>query len=251
VELETLIIFLLIVAVAAAVQTITGFALGLVLVAVTTAVNLVEISYSAAVIAIISMSHAAIALRRSYRQVQSQIFRPLLYGLIPSLLVGYQLLDYLSGENDIMLRYILGLMVIVAGSLMMVKPMVLAVQSKSHVSVWVGLLGGVFGGLYSAAGAPIAYYLYRQPMTIISIRSTLLAIFLVSTGLRTVIAGFSGHLTIEVLATALFSLPVVIITTLVAEKILPAIPDRLIRKLVFLVLISLGFSLLVQPGSFA
>ena len=123
-ELETLIIFLLIVAVAAAVQTITGFALGLVLVAVTTAVNLVEISYSAAVIAIISMSHAAIALRRSYRQVQSQIFRPLLYGLIPSLLVGYQLLDYLSGENDIMLRYILGLMVIVAGSLMMVKPMV-------------------------------------------------------------------------------------------------------------------------------
>jgi len=37
----------------------------------------------------------------------------------------------------------------------------------------------------------------------------------------------------------------------VAEKILPAIPDRLIRKLVFLVLISLGFSLLIQPGSFA
>ena len=43
-------------------------------------------------------------------------------------------------------------MVIVAGSMMMAKPMVSTVQSNSWVSLLVGLLGGIFGGLYSAAG---------------------------------------------------------------------------------------------------
>ena len=248
-ELETLVIFLLIVAIAAAIQTITGFALGLVLVAMTTAVNLVEIRYSAAVIAIISMSHTALALRRNYRQVQVKILRPLLFGLIPSLLVGYLLLEYLSESSDIVLRYILGAMVIVAGSMLMAKPAVLAVQSKSQAWLMVGLVGGIFGGLYSAAGAPIAYYMYRQPLSIIAIRATLLAIFFVSTGFRTVISGFSGHLTVAVLATALLSLPVVIITTLVVEKFLPTIADRSIRILVFVLLILIGLSLLIHPDA--
>lgn len=246
-ELETLVIFLLIVAIAAAIQTITGFALGLVLVAMTTAVDLVEIRYSAAVIALISMSHTVLALRRNYRQVQVEILKPLVLGLLPSLLAGYLLLEYLSQDSDIILRYILGTMVIVAGSMMMAKPTVSTVQSKSWVSLLVGLLGGIFGGLYSAAGAPIAYYMYRQPLTIISIRATLLAIFFVSTSVRSLISGVSGHLTIAVLATALLSLPVVIITTLVVERFLPAIPDRSIRILVFVLLILIGLSLLVHP----
>ena len=246
-ELETLVIFLLIVAIAAAIQTITGFALGLVLVAMTAAVDLVEIGYSAAVIALISMSHTVLALRRNYRQVQLEILRPLLIGLLPSLLAGYLLLEYLSQDSDIILRYILGAMVIAAGSMMMVKPRVSALQSKRWVSFSVGLLGGIFGGLYSAAGAPIAYYMYRQPLTIISIRATLLAIFFVSTGARTLISGVSGHLTLTVLGTAVLSLPIVIITTLIIERFLPSIPDRSIRILVFVLLILIGLSLLVHP----
>ena len=92
-----------------------------------------------------------------------------------------------------------------------------------------GLIGGLFGGLFSAAGAPIAYLMYRQPLAISVIRSSLLAVFFLSTFVRAVTGGFAGHYTPDVLIKTLIAAPVMLVTTMLIEPTLPAIPDQVVR----------------------
>jgi len=62
-DLDALAVFLLIVAMAAVIQTVTGFAMGLIIVAVTTALGLLPILESAAIISILSMVNTILVLR--------------------------------------------------------------------------------------------------------------------------------------------------------------------------------------------
>ena len=112
--------------------------------------------------------------------------------------------------------------------------------------VSIGAAGGVIGGMYGAGGAPLAWFMYRQPLDLNVIRATLLATFFVSTLSRSVIVALSGDLTHEVLLVALASVPIVIVSTVVSTRLAHRVPDRAIRRFVFVLLILLGLSLIVS-----
>ena len=75
-EIETnIILFLTVVAFGAVVQTITGFAMGLVTLAGITAMGVADIAFTAAVVSFISMANTGIGLLIGYRQVDWRYIR--------------------------------------------------------------------------------------------------------------------------------------------------------------------------------
>ena len=250
-DLPTLGVFLLIVAFAAVTQTITGFAMGLIIVAATAALDLLSILEVTAIISIISMTNTWLVLRQSRRGINTRLLLFISIGLLPSLGAGFIFLDQFGQRLDHFLKTGLGLMVMTAGLFMMLKPAQWSSPSSNPAAIGVGFLGGFFGGLYSAAGAPIAYFLYRQPETIATIRLTLLAVFFLSTFSRAMMGGFYGHFTEAVLLKTALALPLVILITMGLQRQLARIPDQWVRRLVFIILQGVGAWLVIQPLFFA
>ena len=242
-----LLYFSVMVVIATAVQTITGFALGLILVALCTAFGVMSVIDCAAIVSLVSMMNTGLLLRRSYRDLNGHVVMAIMLGLIPTLLLGFYWLDQVGRDQVSLLRTIIGAMVLVAGMTLMLRPSPYSSLSAKPSFFGSGLIGGLFGGLFSAAGAPIAYLMYRQPLAISVIRSSLLAVFFLSTFVRAVTGGFAGHYTPDVLIKTLVAAPVMLVTTMLIEPTLPAIPDQVVRRLVFLCLMALGLYLLLAP----
>ncbi len=244
--MNDLIFFLMMVALGAFIQTITGFAMGLVIIGGVTLLGLADVGFAAAVISLISLVNTGVALRSTYKHVNYAYLRDISISLVPAMVVGVLLLNYLSTAAYDLLKAILGLVIIVAGILLMLQPVP---RDKPAARPWVfltGSIGGVIAGLFSAGGAPLAYFMYRQPLVLVTIRATLLSFFAVSTFGRSVIIGIDGQLTQEVLITAVVSVPVVILVTMSTLRVADRVPDAMVRRIVFLLLILMGLSLISQ-----
>jgi uncharacterized membrane protein YfcA len=236
-------LFLLLVIVGAYVQTITGFAMGLLIMGGVTILDLAPIAFSAAVVSILSWLNTILALRYSLKQVRWRTVGYVCAGLLPGLVMGYIILSLLSDASYIWLRRILGLVIIVAGTLLTLKPDPWDQLSGRIVTALTGIAGGIIGGMFSTGGAPIAFFMYRQPVELKIVRATLLAVFAVTTFSRTVIVAAGGQLSTEVLAVSAIGIPLVLFSTLFARKFSPKGADATIRKCVFVLLILIGISL--------
>lgn len=239
-------IFLVLVAIGAMIQSITGFAMGLIIMGGVTAIGVAEISFSAAVVSLISMVNTTVALRHTYKFVAVDYWRRMIMGLVPMTVVGVVALELLSTAYYEWLRALLGLVIIGAGSLLMIQPLPRRDPAAAAKTVGIGCAGGLIGGLYGAGGAPLAWFMYREPLEIHVVRSTLLATFLVSTTGRTIVVTVTGGMTSEILLIAAISVPVVIIVTVLATRFAHRVPDRLVRRVVFVLLVLLGVSLVLR-----
>ena len=244
-ETNTLLFFAL-VAAGAVVQTVTGFALGLIIIAGVTVLDIAEISFSAAVISIITFVNTVVALRNNRRHIDFDYLKWISLGLVPVLVAGVILLEYLSSKYYNFLQTLLGIVIIGAGIMLMITPAPYKEKSSNTATTLCGVLGGLIAGLYSAGGAPLAYYMYRQPVELNVVRATLLAIFAISTFWRTLVVAAAGHIDGRVLVTAGASIPVVVIVTVVTSRFVHQIPDRFVRRLVFVLLIGVGAFLILR-----
>lgn len=241
-----IILFLVLVAGGALVQTITGFAMGLLIIAGVTALDIAEISFTAAVISIISLTNTAVALRHNRRHIDTHYLKWVSIALVPVMVGGFMLLNYLSADYYNLLKVLLGIVIISAGVMLMITPAPYRNQSPKLAIFSCGVLGGLIAGLYSAGGAPLAYFMYRQPIELNVVRSTLLAIFAISTMWRTVLAAVAGHLDSSVLIVAGVSIPVVVLVTMLTGRVVHHVPDKLVRRLVFILLIGVGTFLIAR-----
>ena len=238
--------FLIIIAVGAMVQTVTGFAMGLIIMGGVALLGLVDITAAAAVVSLISLVNVSVALRRTFRFVYIRLVVAILCGMTPFIFVGVVLLDYLSTSNLDLLKMLLGVVIVVAGTLLVSKPQPYEEVSHPTTAVGFGIAAGLMGGLYAAGGAPIAYLMYRQPLMIQTIRTSLLSIFAISTIIRTGMVAVEGHITHQVLILAGMAVPVVIISTLLGDKIAPRLPDQQVRTLALALLVLIGVSLILD-----
>lgn len=243
-EINT-ILFLAVVAVGAMVQTITGFAMGLITMAGVAVFGIADIAFSAAVVSFISLVNAIVALRKGYRQVDWNYVKGILSGLVPAMVLGIALLTYLSEHYYQGLKLLLGLVIIIAGTLLMISPAPFVRPSGRFGQAMSGFFGGMLAGLYSAGGAPIAYFMYRQPLALNTIRFSLLAVFMATTAVRSVMIGVSGQMTAEIVKMSLLAIPLVVLVTLATSRFSPRIPDKVVRIMVFLVLVAVGGFLVI------
>ena len=224
--------FLFLVVIGTFVQTVSGFALGLVIILGATILDIEQITFSAAVISLISLVNSGVALRTSYGNIDRSYFYYLCGALFLGLLIGVILLIYLSDVGYFVLRVLLGFVVIIAGILLLFRPTSKLARSGKLSSFLFGFAGGVFSGLFSTGGSAWAYFLYRQPLNHEIIRATLLAVLAFSCITRTIMITFTGQMTMNIVFTSLLSLPIVVLITEVTNRNLEHIPSAMVRKLV-------------------
>ena len=145
---------------------------------------------------------------------------------------------------------LLGLVIVAAGTLLMLTPRPYAKASGILGKVLAGVAGGLMGGMYGAGGAPLAYLMYRQPLPVNIVRASLLGLFAISTLVRTAVVGAAGQINHNVLSLSALAMPLVIIVTLITVRLSHRVSDALVRRCAFVLLILLGVFLMSGSSRF-
>jgi uncharacterized membrane protein YfcA len=237
---------LLIVAAGAYVQTVAGFAFGLIFMGVTGSLNLLPISTAAIIVSLLAFINTGTALIGNHKQAHWPAVIATLVASLPAMGIGYWLLNYLSENALSVLRHLLGVTIFICALMILKPPREGSKASPLFVYGFYGAMGGVLGGLFATTGPPLVFQFYRQPLTIPVIRDSLLAIFLISSACRTAIVTLSDQMTGDVLWIAGFALPVVILATILGRRFPPPLPEKTIRQGVFLLLVLSAIALIIK-----
>lgn len=244
-ETDALLAFLGLVALGSYVQTVSGFAIALIIAGGATALNLAPIPFTANVISFVALANVLTSVYRRHGHIDVPI---LLYASLGVLLftgVGLIALNYLSTTSVTLLESLLGAVLLASGTLLMFRPHPLRTPSSAASHFVAGGLSGLLSGLFGTGGPPVMVHLYRQPLTFDVVRTTLLAILGLMPLSRLGIEGYHGHITADVLELSLYSIPVSIAAALLARRFPPPLADMAMRRLAFGLLCLLGLSLLI------
>lgn len=241
----SLLVFLSVVAIGSYIQTVTGFALGLVVMGAVTLLGLAPVAFVAIVVSLLALVNSFLALAKQGHTVHWQTVRLVVAGMVPAVFLGLLLLDFLSTHSVTLLKTVLGVFLIVSGLLLVYKPHPKRQLDPRWRFLAIGSIGGMFGGLFSTGGPPIVYHLYRQPLQVQVVRTTLLAIFIIATLVRITYVGLRGDFTWPILELALYSMPLVLLFTWIGRRYRPPLSDLAMRRVAFGLLVILGVLLLI------
>ncbi|MFD1794758.1 sulfite exporter TauE/SafE family protein [Paracoccus aurantiacus] len=239
-----LLLFWAIAAIAAWVQTLTGFALGLILMGATGALGLMPVPQAAAITSLLVLVNAVIVLSRGWRDVDWPALKMVLLGAIPMLIVGFYLLHFLAGSALGLLQLLLGVVIAGSAAQLAARPKLRETRSPPITFFLSGLIGGTMGGLFATTGPPVIWHLYRQPMPLAAVRVTLVSVFFLTQILRTGLVISSGGITQSMLISAAGAAPSVVLGTWLARRFPPRLETATIRKTALLLLFLSGISLI-------
>lgn len=237
--------FLLCVAVATAAQSITGFALALILLGLTSLFRLAPLPDVANVATVLSLASAAIALHGPRRQVDGPIFRRTVLGSFFGVAAGVVLLAWLSTNVVTVLRLLLGLVVIACAIVVLVRTHPLARRSGAASFHAFGFLSGVLGGLFAASGPPLVYQFYRQPLPLDTIRDTLVATLAAGSLIRLAMVLASGQFSLRSAWMCAVAMPLAIAITWWMRRHPPAWDRVVVLRIVCALLVLTGVGLVV------
>ena len=236
----TFVAFLFVALLGAFVQTVTGFALGMILIALAAGLQLVSIPVLTATASLLSLANVAMALRGQTERIDRAFWTFVTVGQIPAIALGLWLMLYLNDGQVVFLQLLLGLFVLI-GSVSMMRQNVQRKVVSSRASRFIaGAAGGLCGGMFSASGPVMGWFFYRQPLPIDVIRPTLLACFGVTTIVRTLLVAGRGELNSEVLTLTALSLPMIVLGTWLGRRYAKQIPETSVRRWAFVLLTIMG-----------
>lgn len=199
--------FLACAAVAAATQSVTGFAQALVLLGLTGLFHLASLPDVANVAMVLSIASAAIALRTGRKSLERAVIVPTISGSVFGVAAGVLLLTWLSANVLVVLRLLLGVVIIACAIIVLVRTRPLAQRSSPGSFRGFGFLSGLLGGLFSASGPPLVYQFYRQPMELDTVRDTLVTTLAFGSLVRLLMVVPSGQFSLRALALTAITLP--------------------------------------------
>jgi uncharacterized membrane protein YfcA len=237
--------FLACVALATCAQSITGFAMALILLGLTSLFNLAALPDVANVANVLSLASAAIALRGARKSLDWHAWRSTVTGSVLGYAVGVALMTWLNSNVVVVLRLLLGIVVIACAVIVLVRTAPLAQRSSRWSFRGIGVLSGVLGGLFSASGPPLVYQFYRQPMDIDAVRDTLVATLAAGSLIRLLMVVPAGQFSAHSVLLCALSVPVAIAITWWLRRHPPAWPRALVLKIVCVLLVVTGVGLIV------
>lgn len=243
---DTLAVFLTSIAVGSYLQATTGFALALVVVGSTTILNVANIAMSAAVVSIVVLANVLSALRHTYGQIQWGIFLRAALATAPGTVVGVFTLSYLTETATLTLRFIFGLFVVLAACLILFNPKPRDDLSLSFSFTLAGGMSGFCGGLFGTAGPPLVYHMYRQPLSVGQIRSTILAVFFVFAASRVSYVVATAGLSMNILRLSVLSLPIVAVASDLGVRFPMPLSDAAMRCFAFVLLTLIGTAVMLS-----
>ena len=246
VEIWPVSVFLAAVFLGSYVQGITGFALGVVVMAIVAAARVYDVTVMAAVISFLAFVNVGIALYGRIKDVDWGLWLSLSVGQIMLIGVGVWLLDQLSSNAVNVLYLILGAFIVAGSASMVLRPKTRSKRSPVWTSVAAGAGGGLIGGMFAASGPVIGWFAYRQPLPVATVRATLLAGYLVTTSTRSLLVGFGGGLSEIVWQLTALGLPVVALGTWLARRHTASIEEGNVRRTAFATLMLLGIGIIAS-----
>jgi len=238
-------LFLLFVALATYAQTMTGFAFGLILLGLSGLFQLAPLPVVSNVVSILTLINAVVTIGRTRPQVDWSLLRPALFSSLAGVFVGVMALEWVQGDFAAVLRWLLGVTILICAFMLVRSAQPRRTVSSRGSFVFFGALAGVLGGLFSSGGPPIVYHLYRQPMPLATIRNSLLIFFTFTAGSRLTLVTWQGAIDAATVWLSLGALPVVIILTWVVRRYANMDAVRLVKRLVFVLLLAAGLGLII------
>lgn len=245
-NVEVLLPFLGIAALAGYFQTVTGFGLGMIVMGATSWLGIAPVATVAAVVSLMMLINCLVALPGRLHLVEWSAVRAASLGIVPMILVGVLLLEYLSGRASTLLSGLLGLVILYGGISLLWRPSLQQVLSSGRSFALYGGLSGLLGGLFGIAGPPLIYHCYRQPIELARIRNLLILLFAVTSGARTLFLIFQGQMTAEILLLTAWSIPIIALATYLGRRFPPPLSPQLMRRGVFVTLVLIGGWLVVS-----
>lgn len=234
--------FALCVVIASITQSITGFAMALVLLGLTSLFHLVPLPDVANVAMVLGIASAPVALRGAH-DMDLRILRSTVTGSVFGVAVGVVLLAWLSGNVVTVLRLLLGLVIVACAVIVLVRTHPLPRRSSAGSFRAFGFVSGLLGGLFSAAGPPLVYHFYRQPMSLDAVRHTLRISLAVGSLIRLVMVVATGTFSRDAFFLCLFAVPLVLGITWWMERHPPGWPRQAVLKIVCALLVITGLGL--------
>lgn len=245
-DTATLSLLLVAIAFGCYIQTVTGFAFGLIFVGVVCVANIIDLKSASMIVCIIAIINSAYALRKAERHTSWRLVFASLSLALPMVGVGYWLLEILSQNHVSSLRLVLGCVIILASLVLLFPPRAEKAISSLPVFAFYGGLGGLLSGLFSTSGPPLVFQFYRQNMPIVVIRDSLLAFFTITALLRTTVALSIDSFDSIVWMTCAIGFPITLAVTWLGKHYPPKISDQSMRRLVALLLVLTGTNLLLS-----
>jgi hypothetical protein len=237
--------FLLCVAVATFAQNTTGFAFGLLLLGLTGLLQLAPVETVANVSSVLTLVNAFVMLRRR-PEIAPRLLMLILACSLLGVAGGVELLSLLGTHERDLLQLLLGATIVVCSFLLVVRS-----RHLERLSGWMSFscfagLSGVMGGLFSSAGPPLVYQLYRQPLAAHVVRDTLIVVFAVNAFMRLCLLTYTERFDLQAAYLALEAVPVVFILTWYMRRRPPVMKPHILKIGVFALLLLAGTSLAVQ-----
>ena len=204
---------LLCITLASYVENLTGFAFGLIFLALVGVFDLISLEVAANAVTLITLSQTFIYFREYPLTDEWRVVKPAIWPSLAGVVAGLALLFWLSDGALYLLKIALGFSVVGSAGLLVMR-----FQPKSEIDppgsfVFIGVLAGLMGGLFSTAGPPLVYKLYRQPLSLPMIRQALLVMFGLSQMLRLALVLVTGQFTPASLIYAVLAVPLLFLVT--------------------------------------
>jgi uncharacterized membrane protein YfcA len=242
-------LFLLCVAVATSAQALTGFAFALVLLGIGSVLQLAPLADLANVATTLSLASAFIAARETRKQVDFAILRQSIAGYLPGVILGVLLLAWLSANVILVLRLLLGMTIIACAVSVLMKAAALSSRSPPASFSFFGVLSGLLSGMFAAAGPPLVFQFYRQPLAVDVLRATLIATLAVGGIMRIGVVVAAGEFSRNALELCLIAAPFVLGISWLLNRYPPGWSRGAVLRLVAGLLVVTGVSLVVPAVS--
>lgn len=242
-SLAALIGFLLLTGMAAYIQTLTGFAFGLIAMGGVGLTGLLSLPDAAMLVSALTLVNAVQMLLKGWRDVDWRKFGLVLVASWPFVFIGFHLLEWLAASRADLLRLALGFVIIVSSLQLARKPDPLKQPSGAPSYLFFGSIAGLMSGMFSTGGPPLVYHFYRQPMPLVVVRETLVTIFALNALFRTGLVIATDQIPAPSTLSGLFAIPAVMLGTHLARRYPPPLTQAVMRQIVFVLLFLSGVSL--------
>lgn len=239
-------LFLLIAGFAGYFQTVAGFGLGMIVMGLTGGLAIAPLTSVAVVVSLMTLVNCVVALPGRLHHIAWPSLKATTLGLVPAIVLGVLLLNYLSDSDSALVRVLLGIVILYGGvGLLLKKSQQNKVDKPASFTVF-GALSGFLGGLFEISGPPLIYHYYRQALDPERVRNTLILLFAIASGVRTLFIVGQGQMTVDILLLAAWAFPMVTAGTLLGRYCPPPLSAQVMRRVVFIILILIGVSLIAS-----
>ena len=234
---EAWMIFILAVFIGSYIQSLIGFGMGLIVVAVGSLSSQISFPVLTAAVSVFTLLNIIISLKGHRSTIAGDMLLYLVLGQLPAIALGLYFLTHLSHHAVAIVELLLGFFLLTGSLAMVYQPAPLTKTSPPRAWVVAGIAAGLTGGLFSASGPVMGWFGYRQPLAFPVIRATLLSFFAIACVTRTLMVGFSGGLNQQVWSLVAVAVPVTAIGAWLGLVAKPPLQQALLKRLVFLLLV--------------